>query len=69
MTRVLVAGHDVAREIRTPRVDRAVSTVSEQPEVRGALLGRQRAIAADGGIVVVGRDIGAVVLPDADLKV
>ena len=39
------------------------------PEVRAALLERQRATAADGGIVVAGRDIGTVVLPDADLKV
>jgi cytidylate kinase len=69
LTRVLVAGRDVAGEIRTPRVDRAVSAVSRQPEVRAALLGRQRAIAATGGIVVAGRDIGAVVLPDATVKV
>lgn len=69
LTRVLVAGRDVADEVRTPRVDRAVSAVSRQPEVRAALLGRQRAIAAAGGIVVAGRDIGAVVLPDATVKV
>lgn len=69
LTRVLVAGRDVATEIRTPRVDRAVSAVSEQPAVRAALLERQRAIAAPGEIVVAGRDIGAVVLPDADVKV
>jgi cytidylate kinase len=69
LTRVLVAGRDVAAEIRTPRVDRAVSAVSRQPEVRAALLGRQRALAAAGGIVVAGRDIGSVVLPDADAKV
>lgn len=69
LTRVLVAGRDVAVEIRAARVDRAVSAVSRQPEVRAALLGRQRAIAAPGGIVVAGRDIGAVVLPDATVKV
>jgi cytidylate kinase len=69
LTRVVVAGRDVAAEIRTPRVDRAVSAVARQPEVRAALLGRQRAIAAAGGIVVAGRDIGAVVLPDAGVKV
>jgi cytidylate kinase len=45
-----------------------VSAVSRVPEVRSALLGRQRSLAADGGIVVAGRDIGTVVLPDADLK-
>jgi cytidylate kinase len=69
LTRVIVGGREVTGEIRTPRVDRAVSAVSRQPEVRAALLGRQRRIAAPGGIVVAGRDIGAVVLPDADVKV
>ena len=69
LARVLVSGRDIAAEIRTARVDRAVSAVSEQAEVRAALLDRQRAIAAPGAIVVAGRDIGAVVLPDADVKV
>ena len=69
LTDVIVDGCDVADRIRTPRVDRAVSAVSRQPEVRAALLGRQRAIAASGAIVVAGRDIGIVVLPDADVKI
>jgi CMP/dCMP kinase len=69
LTRVVAGGRDVAGEIRTPRVDRAVSAVSQQPEVRGALLGLQRALAATGQIVLAGRDIGTVVLPDADVKV
>jgi cytidylate kinase len=69
LTHVLVGGRDVAARIHTPRVDRSVSTVARQPEVRAALLGRQRAIAAAGGIVVAGRDIGSAVLPDADVKV
>jgi cytidylate kinase len=69
LTRVLVGGRDVAAEIHTPRVERSVSAVSRQPEVRAALLGRQRAIAGPGGIVVAGRDIGSVVLLDADAKV
>ena len=69
LTHVLVGGRDVAASIHTPRVDRSVSTVARQPEVRAALLGRQRAIAAAGGIVVAGRDIGSAVLPDADVKV
>ena len=50
-------------------VDSAVSAVSAVPEVRAALLERQRDLARDGGIVMAGRDIGTVVLPDADLKV
>ena len=69
LDRVLVGGRDVAGEIRTPRVDRAVSAVARQPEVRAALLGRQRAIAGRGGIVAAGRDVGSVVLPDADVKI
>ncbi len=69
LTRVIVGGREVGALIRTPRVDRSVSAVSRQPEVRAALLGRQRALAASGGIVVAGRDIGSVVLPDADVKV
>lgn len=69
LTRVIVGGRDVAGDIRTSRVERAISAVSRQPEVRAALLDRQRTIAARGGIVVAGRDIGSVVLPDADLKV
>ncbi len=69
LTRVVAGGRDIAGEIRTARVDRAVSAVSRQPEVRTALLGLQRALAASGDIVLAGRDIGTVVLPDADVKV
>jgi cytidylate kinase len=46
-----------------------MSAVSAVPEVRAALLARQRDLAAGGGIVMAGRDIGTVVLPDADLKI
>jgi 1-acyl-sn-glycerol-3-phosphate acyltransferase len=49
-------------------VDASVSAVSRVPEVRTALLDRQRAMAASGGIILAGRDIGTVVLPDAPLK-
>jgi cytidylate kinase len=68
MRRVLVDDVDVTERLHAPQVDRAVSAVSRQPEVRGALLGLQRRLAANGAIVVAGRDIGSVVLPDADLK-
>ena len=58
------------RDVHTPVVDEAVSAVSRVPELRAALLERQRALAAEaGGIVMAGRDIGTVVLPDADLKI
>ena len=66
---VLLDGEDVTWAIRAPEVDRNVSAVSAQPAVRRALLQRQRAVAARGGVIMAGRDIGTVVLPDADLKV
>jgi cytidylate kinase len=69
LTRVLLDGVDATDDVHTEAVDVAVSAVSSVPEVRAALLQRQRALAAAGGIVVAGRDIGTVVLPDADLKV
>lgn len=65
---VLLDGEDVTWAIRKPEVDRNVSVVSAQPAVRQALLQRQREVAARGGIIMAGRDIGTVVLPHADLK-
>ena len=67
-TRVLHAGLDVSMEIRTPAVSLAASAVSAFPEVRAALLGIQRRLAQRGRVVVEGRDIGTVVLPDAPMK-
>jgi len=64
----LVARVDHTADVHAPAVDSAVSAVSAVPEVRSALLQRQRDLARDGGIVMAGRDIGTVVLPDADLK-
>jgi cytidylate kinase len=71
---LLLDGEDVEAEIRGPEVTRAVSAVSALPEVRHALVARQRELIADalrdsGGIVVEGRDIGSVVAPEAPLKV
>jgi cytidylate kinase len=66
---VLLDGVDVTRMVRTPRVDRAVSAVSRHAAVREAMLEVQRAAAWRGPTVMVGRDIGTVVLPDATLKV
>jgi CMP/dCMP kinase len=68
LAHVLVDGIDRTAEVHTPPVDAAVSAVSAVPQLRAALLERQRALAATGGIVMAGRDIGTVVLPDADLK-
>ena len=70
LAHVSVGGIDVTDNVHTPRVDDAVSAVSRVPELRAALLERQRSLAAEpGGIIMAGRDIGTVVLPDADLKI
>ncbi|AEV75181.1 cytidylate kinase [Mycolicibacterium rhodesiae NBB3] len=61
---------DVSREIRGDAVTKAVSAVSAVPAVRARLVGLQRELASGpGSVVVEGRDIGTVVLPDADLKI
>jgi CMP/dCMP kinase len=66
---VRLDGRDVTAEVREPRIDRAVSAVSRHAEVRDAMLDVQRAVASRGDTVMVGRDIGTVVLPNASLKV
>jgi cytidylate kinase len=66
---VFVNGRDVSEDIRLEHVGRGASDVAVLPQVRQSLLGRQRAMAAAGGVVMDGRDIGTVVLPDAQLKV
>jgi cytidylate kinase len=67
--RVTIGRRDVTTLLREPRIERAVPLVSQHPEVRAAMLTVQRDAARDGDTVMVGRDIGTVVLPDADLKV
>lgn len=68
-TKVMVAGLTLGPELREASVDRNVSEVSKATEVRSELVAQQREVAAKGKIVMIGRDIGTVVLPDADLKV
>jgi cytidylate kinase len=65
---VILDGENVTDLIREPEVTRAVSTVSSYPGVREVMVREQRSIASKGGVVLEGRDIGTVVLPDADLK-
>lgn len=65
---VRLDGEDVTWPIRDPEVEARVSQVSAHPEVRAALLPAQRRIAAAGPVVMVGRDIGTVVVPDAGVK-
>jgi len=66
---VLLGGEDVTGQIRSTPVDQAVSLVSSYPRVRKAMTLRQREIGLRGKVVMVGRDIGTVVMPDADLKI
>ena len=61
-------GKDISKEIRTQQVSDNVSLIAKQPEVRNFLLHTQRQIAQNGGVILDGRDIGTVVLPDADYK-
>jgi len=62
-------GEDVSTAIRTPEVNNTVSIISAYPGVRKKMVELQRKLAKAGGVVLEGRDIGTVVLPDADLKV
>jgi cytidylate kinase len=66
---VLLDGRDVTQAIRSDDITEASSRVSVHPGVRRSLVRRQRSLATDGGVVMEGRDIGTVVLPDADLKI
>jgi CMP/dCMP kinase len=67
--RVCVGDEDVTEAIRTPRIDRIVSTVARHPEVRAIMRERQRELAEVGDAVIEGRDIGTVVWPEAEVKV
>jgi cytidylate kinase len=60
---------DRESELRTPEMSMGASDVSKHPEVRQALLGIQRRLGEDGGVVLEGRDIGTVVFPNAEVKV
>lgn len=67
--RVLLDGRDVTQEIRAPEVSAAASRVAADPQVRAALVDKQRELLARGDWVAEGRDIGTVVAPDAEVKV
>ena len=66
---VLIAGQDITWETRLPEVEANVSAVSAYGSVRAALSRQQRRIGQRGKVVMVGRDIGTVVLPEADIKI
>jgi cytidylate kinase len=67
--RVIANGEDVTEAIRAPEVSEAASKVATNPEVRAALVEKQRELLANGDWVAEGRDIGTVVAPDAEVKV
>ncbi len=67
--RLLLNGEDVTDLLHTPELDQGSSKVATLPEVRERLVALQRAIADRADVVMEGRDIGTVVLPDADVKI
>ena len=67
--KILINGIDKTSTLKTPEIDRAVSIISKIPEVRKELVRQQRNIASQGPIVMAGRDIGSVVLPEATLRI
>lgn len=64
-----INGEVVSKELYNPKIEQIVSHVAQQPRVRSSLLPIQKDIAASGRIVLVGRDVGSIVCPDADLKI
>ena len=66
---VVIGGEDVTRRIREPEIDAAVPVVAHHPEVREVMRVRQRELGHSGDSVIEGRDIGVVVVPDAEVKV
>ncbi|MGH2379208.1 MAG: (d)CMP kinase, partial [Candidatus Limnocylindria bacterium] len=66
---VLLDGDDVTWAIRSAEIDRTVSQVARVPGVRDAMVAQQQTLAGRGRVVMVGRDIGTVVLPDAERKI
>lgn len=67
--RVLLDGEDISAAIRRPEITRAVGSYSDVPLVRRALVAQQQRMGSEGGIVAEGRDMAAVVFPDAELKI
>jgi cytidylate kinase len=66
--RVFLNGEDVSSEIRTPEISLLTAVVAACPDVRQAMVARQRELGSGGGVVLEGRDIGTVVFPQADVK-
>ena len=69
LQRMYLNGEEVTKEIRLPQISAYASAVSAHPAVRAFLLEMQRAFARESSVIMDGRDIGTVVLPDADVKI
>jgi cytidylate kinase len=67
--RTLLDGRDISEAIRQPEITSVISVISAHPSLREIMVRKQQEMAADGGVVMDGRDIGTVVLPDADVKI
>ena len=65
---IFVDGEDVTEEIRNPRIDQNVSQIARLPKIRKQLIYLQRKLAEKGNIVMEGRDIGSIILPQSDIK-
>lgn len=65
---IFLNGQNISKEIRSNEISQSVSLIASQKEVRDFLLDAQRAMAKKGGIIMDGRDIGTVILPEADYK-
>ena len=65
---IFVDGKDVTEEIRDPKIDQNVSQIARLPKIRKQLIHLQRRLAEKGNIIMEGRDIGSVILPNADIK-
>jgi len=65
---IFVDGEDVTEEIRNPRIDQNVSQIARLPKIRKQLIYLQRELAKKGSIIMEGRDIGSIILPQADIK-
>ena len=67
--RTYLNGEDVSALLRSSEINRAISAIASYPKVRAMMVHRQQRLAEAGGVIMDGRDIGTVVLPDAELKV
>lgn len=65
---IFIDGEDVTEEIRSPKIDQNVSQIAKLPKIRKQLIYLQRKLAKKGNIIIEGRDIGSVILPQADIK-